>query len=258
VSRLVVVSNRVPSDSAKPAAGGLAVAMEAALGEHGGLWFGFSGDTVEGEPGPLQISERNGITYATTDLNAESYRDYYEGYANQTLWPLFHYRVDLAVFDRSTYERYHGVNKLFAERLMPLLERDDLVWVQDYHLIPLGEELRRLGCNLRLGFFLHTPFPTPEILTILYNHRRLIRSLLSYDQIGFQSPSDLRSFQDYVTRVFPNGRAEADGICSAHGLSVRAGVFPIGTEPNRLPNSPPPVTPCATARGSGKVCAGGI
>jgi trehalose 6-phosphate synthase len=231
VSRLVVVSNRVPSNSAKPAAGGLAVAMEAALGEHGGLWFGFSGDTVEGEPGPLQISERNGITYATTDLNAESYRDYYEGYANQTLWPLFHYRVDLAVFDRSTYERYHGVNKLFAERLMPLLERDDLVWVQDYHLIPLGEELRRLGCNLRLGFFLHTPFPTPEILTILYNHRRLIRSLLSYDQIGFQSPSDLRSFQDYVTRVFPNGRAEADGICSAHGLSVRAGVFPIGTEP---------------------------
>jgi trehalose 6-phosphate synthase len=232
VTRLVVVSNRVPTESAKPAAGGLAVAMEAALRENGGLWFGWSGDTVEGDPGPVESYERDGITFATTDLNLESYRGYYEGYANQTLWPLFHYRVDLAVFHRPMYEHYHAVNRLFAERLMPLLEDGDIVWVQDYHLIPLGEELRRLGCDRRLGFFLHTPFPAPEVLTILYNHRRLMRSLLSYDVVGFQSPSDLQSFQDYVSRVLEDGRAEPDGMVSAHGQSVKAGVFPIGIEPS--------------------------
>jgi trehalose 6-phosphate synthase len=231
LARLVVVSNRVPSESAKPVAGGLAVAMQAALHDNGGLWFGFSGDTVRGEPGPIEVAERDGITYATTDLNANSYRDYYEGYANQTLWPLFHYRVDLTVFDRATFAGYHGVNKLFAERLMPLLKDGDIIWVQDYHLIPLGEELRRLGCDRQLGFFLHTPFPAPEILATLYNHRRLVRAMLAYDLIGFQSPSDLRSFQDYVTRVLPDGRLEPDGTLSAYGLSVRAGAFPIGIEP---------------------------
>ena len=231
LNRLVVVSNRVPAESAKPAAGGLAVAMEAALRENGGLWFGWSGETVEGEPGPIGSYERDGITFATTDLNTESYRGYYEGYANQTLWPLFHYRVDLAVFHRPDYEHYLGVNRLFAERLMPLLEYGDIVWVQDYHLIPLGEELRRLGCDRRLGFFLHTPFPAPEVLTVLYNHRRLMRSLLSYDLVGFQSPSDMQSFHDYVSRVLEDGRAEPDGMVSAHGQSLKAGVFPIGTEP---------------------------
>ena len=232
MNRLVVVSNRVPTEAAQPAAGGLAVAMEAALGANGGLWFGWSGVTVEGDPGPVRISERDGITYATTDLSIERFRGYYEGYANQTLWPLFHYRVDLAVFDRADYEHYLGVNQLFAERLMPLLEDGDLIWVQDYHLIPLGEELRRFGCDKRIGFFLHTPFPTPEVLTVLYNHRRLVRSLLSYDLIGFQSPTDLRSFHDYITRVLSTGRADPDGAVSAYGQSVRAGVFPIGTEPS--------------------------
>jgi trehalose 6-phosphate synthase len=228
----VVVSNRVPTESAEPAAGGLAVAMEAALQDSGGgLWLGWSGETVDGEPGPIRISKRDGITYATSDLNLKRYQGYYEGYSNQTLWPLFHYRVDLAVFDRADYEHYLGVNKLFAERLMPLLEEGDLVWVQDYHLIPLGEELRRLGCERRIGFFLHTPFPTPEVFSALYNHRRLVRSLLSYDLVGFQSPTDLQSFHDYITRVLPGGRVDPDGTVSAYGQSVVTGVFPIGTEP---------------------------
>ena len=136
------------------------------------------------------------------------------------------------MFDRSAYEHYDSVNRLFAERLMPLLEDGDIVWVQDYHLIPLGEELRRLGCNRRLGFFLHTPFPTPEVLAVLYTHRRLVRALLSYDLIGFQSPIDLQAFHDYVTRILPDGRVEPDGTVSAHGQSVKAGVFPIGIEPS--------------------------
>jgi trehalose 6-phosphate synthase len=232
LSRLVVVSNRVPAESAKPAAGGLAVAMEAALRENGGLWFGWSGETVPGEPGPVESYERDGITFATTDLNADAYRGYYEGFANQTLWPMFHYRADLAVFERHDFEDYHKVNQLFAERLMPLLEDGDIVWVQDYHLIPLGEELRKLGCNRRIGFFLHTPFPTPEVFTILINHRRLVRSLTAYNLVGFQSPTDLQAFHDYISRVVTNGRVNADGTVEAHGRRIAAGVFPIGIEPS--------------------------
>jgi trehalose 6-phosphate synthase len=85
------------------------------------------------------------------------------------------------VFDRATFADYHGVNKLFAERLMPLLEDGDIVWVQDYHLIPLGEELRRLGCDRQLGFFLHTPFPAPDVLTTLIQPSPAGARLLAYD-----------------------------------------------------------------------------
>jgi trehalose 6-phosphate synthase len=230
LNRLVVVSNRVPAESAKPAAGGLAVAMEAALRDNGGLWFGWSGETVRGEPGPVDSYERDGITFATTDLNADAYRGYYEGFANQTLWPMFHYRADLAVFERHDFADYHKVNTLFAERLMPLLEDGDIVWVQDYHLIPLGDELRRLGCERRIGFFLHTPFPTPDVFTILINHRRLVRALMAYDLVGFQSPTDLQAFHDYISRVVTDGRVNSDGTVEAHGRRVRAGVFPIGIE----------------------------
>lgn len=231
MSRLVIVSNRVPSPGGQPAAGGLATALSSALRESGGLWLGWSGRTVQGSVGATEFREEDGITYATVDLTETSHSGFYEGYANQTLWPLFHYRVDLAVFDRTTFDHYMDVNRLFAERLMPLLRHGDLVWVQDYHLIPLGEELRRQGCELRLGFFLHTPFPAPEILTSLFNHKRLVRSLLAYDLVGFQSPTDLRSFRDHVVQELRDGRWDADGRVSAYGQSTKAGAFPISIDP---------------------------
>jgi trehalose 6-phosphate synthase len=231
VSRLVVVSNRVPSAEGKPAAGGLAVAMTSALQKSGGLWFGWSGCAVENPVGPAEFRDQDGITYATVDLSRTSHHGYYEGYANQTLWPLFHYRLDLTVFDRSTFEQYRAVNVLFAERLAPLLDPDDLIWVQDYHLIPLGEELRRLGCRQRIGFFLHTPFPAPEILVTLFNHKRLARALLNYDLIGYQTPDDLKSFRDYVVQELRNGHVFEDGRVGAYDVPTRAGAFPISIDP---------------------------
>jgi trehalose 6-phosphate synthase len=229
VSRLVVASNRVPSPDGEPAAGGLAVALRAALREAGGLWFGWSGE-ISKETSETRLRDQDGISYATVDLSAVNYQGYYEGYANQTLWPLFHYRVDLTVFDRGVFEHYRLVNELFAERLAPLLKADDLVWIHDYHLIPLGEELRRRGCRQRVGFFLHTPFPAPEILVTLFNHRRLVRSLLAYDLVGFQTPEDLRSFRDYVVQELRDGRVEGDSV-SAYGQHARAEAFPIGIDP---------------------------
>jgi trehalose 6-phosphate synthase len=232
MSRVIAVSNRVPAPGGEPAAGGLATALRSALQQSGGLWFGWSGETVEGTPGEVSLREEDGISYATMDLDAADHHGYYEGYSNQILWPLFHSRVDLVVFDREPFDQYESVNRQFAERLAPLLRPDDIIWVHDYHLIPLGEELRRLGCRQRIGFFLHTPFPPPELLVTLFNHMRLVRALVSYDLVGFQAPDDLRSFQDYVVQELHDGEVSTDGTVSAFGETVQSGVFPIGIDPD--------------------------
>ena len=161
VSRLVVVSNRVtPITGSKAAtAGGLAVGVLAALRETGGIWFGWSGETIEsGTPIPKVVRTGN-ITYITIDLPQAEFERYYGGFANRTLWPLFHYRLDLSSFDRDWYVSYRRVNQLFAEQLYPYLRDDDLIWVHDYHLIPLGEELRQLG--IRLAHRLLPAHPVP-------------------------------------------------------------------------------------------------
>ncbi|HYD29821.1 MAG TPA: alpha,alpha-trehalose-phosphate synthase (UDP-forming) [Azospirillaceae bacterium] len=198
-SRLVVVSNRVaPVDEGKQATGGLAVAVLAALKKSGGVWFGWSGE-VSAEPAEQPALAHAGrLTYATLDLDPRDYEEYYNGFANSTLWPLFHYRLGLTSFSRRTYDGYIRVNARFASQLAPLLQPGDMIWVHDYHLIPLGELLRRQGVEGRMGFFLHTPFPAPEILAALPTHDRLVRSLCAYDVVGFQTVGDLRCFADYL------------------------------------------------------------
>ena len=228
MDRLVIVSNRVAPIVKTATAGGLAVGLKAALQADGGLWFGWSGTVAEGPAEPT-LAEADGVTYATLDLTAEDYAEYYGGYANRTLWPLFHYRVDLTVFDRRYYEGYQRVNALFARHLRPLLKPGDAVWVHDYHLIPLGEELRAAGAAAPLGFFLHVPFPAPQILTTLFNHKRLVRHLLAYDLVGFQTPGDLQAFHDYVTGEI-GGTVNPDGVVEAYGRRVHTGTFPIGID----------------------------
>ena len=227
MKRLVVVSNRIAPIGKEASAGGLAVGLKAALQARGGLWFGWSG-RVKDEPGEVQLTDADGTSYATIDLNAEDYDEYYGGYANRTLWPLFHYRVDLAVFDRRYYQGYQRVNALFARHLRPLLAPGDVVWVHDYHLMPFGEELRALGSSAPLGFFLHTPFPVPEVLTTLFNHKRLVRHLLAYDVVGFQTPGDLKAFEEHVLDEL--GGKVSEGTAEAYGRRVRTGVFPIGID----------------------------
>src|SRR5690606_27140720 len=114
----------------------------AALREYSGVWFGWSGNATPQYTGQISMQRVGGVTVATIDLEDQDIEEYYNGYANRTLWPLFHYRIDLTQYERSYGEGYARVNKRFAETLVPLIEPDDIVWVQDYHLIPLGRELR--------------------------------------------------------------------------------------------------------------------
>jgi trehalose 6-phosphate synthase len=178
MSRLIVVSNRVnppPSredgGEGEGSVGGLAMALAAALREYSGIWFGWSGKTTEKFTGQLSMQRVDGVTTATVDLEEGDYQEYYNGYANKTLWPLFHYRVDLTAYDRSFGEGYDRVNKRFAETLRPLIEPDDVIWVHDYHLIPMARELRRMGVTNRIGFFLHIPWPAHQLVVTLPRHR---------------------------------------------------------------------------------------
>ncbi|MCF8480310.1 MAG: alpha,alpha-trehalose-phosphate synthase (UDP-forming) [Rhodospirillum sp.] len=230
MSRLVVVSNRVavPDDQAARA-GGLAVALREALQANGGIWFGWSGKTTSASAKEPRIIEHPPVTYAVVDLARKDYNEYYNGFANRTLWPLFHYRMSLAEFHRENYAGYLRVNTLFAELLRPLLKTDDTVWIHDYHILPLGKELRRLGAENRMGIFLHTPFPALEVLLALPSHARLARSLCSYDIVGFQTENDRRSFKDYILHE-ARGEILDNDLVRAYGRTFMAKVYPIGIE----------------------------
>jgi trehalose 6-phosphate synthase len=232
MSRLIVISNRVsaprPNDP-KGAQGGLSVALAAALREYRGIWFGWSGNKVDEFTGHIDLQRHGGVTTATIDLEAQDVEEYYNGYANRTLWPLFHYRIDLAEYDRSFAGGYERVNERFAETASPLIEPDDLVWVHDYHLIPLGAQLRERGLKNRMGFFLHIPFPPSRLLVSLPFHEGLVLSLLAYDVIGFQTEEWLESFRHYVEREL-GGHCEPDGTIHVGDRSVHAAAYPIGID----------------------------
>ncbi|MCH6590298.1 MAG: alpha,alpha-trehalose-phosphate synthase (UDP-forming) [Proteobacteria bacterium] len=230
MSRLVVVSNRVAvTPDAKTRAGGLAVALQDALRKHGGVWFGWSGKVVPKTTAEPTITKDGAITYATVDLSRKNWAEYYNGFANRSLWPLFHYRLDLTAFSKQNYSGYLRVNTMFAEKLLPLLKPGDLIWVHDYHLIPMGEELRKKGVTQPMGFFLHTPFPAMEIFTALPSHYALVRALCSYDVVGFQTENDLRAFLDYIIHE-AGGSILGDHLIRAFGRTVRVEVFPIGID----------------------------
>lgn len=234
MNRLVVVSNRVaPIDEGKPAAGGLAIGVLGALREIGGIWFGWNGEIV-GTPSPKpDLTKAGYLTYATIGMTRRDHTEYYSGFANSTLWPLFHYRLDLTKFNRRHYAGYLRVNSRFASALSPMLRHEDIIWIHDYHLIPLGQELRRLGVNQPMGFFLHTPFPALEILVALPRHEDLIKALCAYDLVGFQTVTDLAAFHDYIV-LEAKGKVLPDGVVQAFGRTFKADVFPIGVDVEEL------------------------
>lgn len=242
MSRLIVVSNRVnpPTTEGDESVGGLAVALAASLRQSSGLWFGWSGRTTARFSGQLKIERIGGVSTATVDLEQADVDEYYNGYANKTLWPLLHYRTDLAVYDLAFMDGYRRVNSRFADTLAPLLQPDDTIWVHDYHLIPLGSELRRLGIGNRIGFFLHVPWPASQVIINLPRHAELVEALFQYDLVGFQTQDYLQAFQEYVLSQ-AGGAVVRPGLVRAFGRMLRVDAFPVGidaAEFKRLSASP--------------------
>ena len=219
MKRLVIVSNRVPNPGERgPTAGGLAVALRDAIARRETLWFGWSGHTADVTASQPSESQHGKLTIATLDLGREDYRHYYQGFANATLWPTLHYRLGLALFDRQDYVGYRAVNAAFAAALAPLLRPDDLVWVHDFHLFPLGAELRAGGATQRMGFFLHVPFPPRALFCTLPRGRELLRDLAAFDVIGVQTGEDA---ENLAAALLAEGMPEA---------AARVTAFPVGID----------------------------
>jgi len=231
MSRLVVVSDRL-TDPRKSAAGAQAVALPEILRRAGGLWFGWSGKvltTDAQDDAALHVYQAGGVTLAELDLCVADHDAYYRGYANDVLWPVFHNRLDLAQFAAEHLQDYQRVNQLFARRLMPLLQPDDLIWIHDYHLIPLAAELRALGCRNRIGFFLHIPLSSQQTLVAIPAHEWLLRAFFAYDLLGFQSATDLAHFSHYVGAEAGTEHL-GNGCFRAFNNTVCAAVFPVGID----------------------------
>ena len=229
MSRLVVVSNRVaPITEGEPTSGGLAAGVLDALKQHGGIWFGWSGEIADA-PASAAIAERTvgPITLFTVDLSRRDYDEFYRGFANGTLWPTLHYQVGHARFSWTEFAGYRRVNERFARALAELVRPDDLIWAHDYHLLCLAEALRAAGLRNRIGLFLHTPFPAPAVFMTDPAHAELIRAMCRFDLLGFQTETDRTAFTDYVVRE-AGGTALDEEFLSAFGCTLRTGVYPIG------------------------------
>jgi trehalose 6-phosphate synthase len=235
MNRLVVVSNRVPALAAAGAqAGGLAVALEALMEQRGGLWFGWSGRT---EPAPSETPRRidaGRVRYATLDLSPEEHDRYYNEFSNSTLWPLLHSMPELMTFDRRNALAYRGVNQRFTDALVPLLGTDDMIWIHDYHLMCMPALLRAQDVRCPIGFFLHIPFPSPDVLASVPEAGALVRDLLACDLIGFQTQNDLDNFAEAAVRLAGAERLSGNclGIAWPDGTDhrVRLGAFPVEIE----------------------------
>ncbi|ODT19741.1 MAG: alpha,alpha-trehalose-phosphate synthase [Hyphomicrobium sp. SCN 65-11] len=234
MSRLIVASNRVTDIDKAVQSGGLAVALEDALQRGRGLWFGWDGTTVDEDASlGIKLQQHNGIRTATIPLTRRDYEEYYLGFSNRALWPTFHYRLDLAHFEHAFLEGYRRVNQRLAQSLAALIEPDDLIWVHDYHLIPLAEELRQQGVKERIGFFLHIPFPSPDFFSAIPDHAWLAEVMFAYDVAGFQTTSDAANFIRYVVEN-AGGEALGDDRVRAYGKTIIARAFPIGIDPDSV------------------------
>jgi trehalose 6-phosphate synthase len=232
---LVVISNRVARGKAnEPMTGGLAAALLPVVEKSGAIWVGSSGRVRDGaQKEPFAEIEALGAgALAMLDLPAAHYGGYYEGFANSALWPALHSRADLIRASQEDYLSYREVNAFMARALLRFAKPDTAFWIQDYHFLALGAELRNLGLTQPLGFFLHTPWPARNVIAGVPHHRELIEAMLAYDLIGFQTQDDCENFLSYVESDL--GLVVDDGVvASPHGKS-RVAVFPIGIDPGKF------------------------
>jgi trehalose 6-phosphate synthase len=230
VVRVVVVSNRVArAKPDEPIAGGLAAALLPTVKTFGAVWVGSSGRLQDSDKDSFAEIEAFGNgALATVDLPKAYYHGFYEGFSNSVLWPALHSRADMIRSDAEAYRCYREINAYMARSLVRFCAPDVHFWVQDYHFLTLALELRQLGVEQKIGFFLHTPWPERSTASAIPNHRDIVQAMLAYDLIGFQTKEDELNFIDYVKGELGLTIVD-DQIASSHGL-CGLGTFPIGID----------------------------
>jgi len=214
--------------------GGLAAALLPVVEKSGAIWVGSSGrvrDGVQKEPF-AEIEALGAGALALLDLPAAHYGGYYEGFANSALWPALHSRSDLIRVSQGDYLSYREVNAFMARALLRFNKPDTAFWVQDYHFLALGAELRDLGVTGPIGFFLHTPWPASSVVEGVPHHRDLIEAMLAYDLVGFQTEEDCENFLSYARETL-GLKVHGDVVMSRHGRT-RLSVFPIGIDADKF------------------------
>ena len=229
---VIVVSNRVArAKSDEPIAGGLAAALIPMVRDSGAIWVGSSGETADAaqtKDSVPQIETLGTGALATVDMPAKHYRGYYEGFANSALWPALHSRPDLIRVTADEYTCYREVNAFMARALQGFDAPDAVFWIQDYHFLALGAEMRRLQIGRPLGFFLHTPWADRRTMAAVPHHADLVEAMLSYDLIGFQTDDDRENFEDYLH--FELGLSVFDGTVTSRAGLTHLATFPIGID----------------------------
>ncbi|HSN22487.1 MAG TPA: trehalose-6-phosphate synthase [Usitatibacter sp.] len=246
-SRLVVVSNRLPFAFrrspaggwvAEPGSGGLVSALMPVLRDRGGTWIGWPGAAGSAREFSAALDAAGteaGYRLVAVPLDDDEVREFYLGFANEIVWPLFHDLPSLCNFDPAYWRTYQRVNEKYARAVAARSGRGDFVWVHDYHLMSVGAELRALGSQARLGFFLHIPFPAPDIFMKLPWRKPLLEAALRYDLLGFQTARDRRNFVACVDALVEGARVEGRGsVVTVHTPqgTAHAGSFPISIDYN--------------------------
>ncbi len=243
-SRLIVASNRLPLSlnrspsggwEAQPAAGGLVHALKYVLEQRGGKWFGWSGvATDDGVSEALEAASKE-LAYEMrpVPLSADQVENYYFGFSNEVLWPLFHDMVSRCQFIPAYWQSYDEVNALFARQIAAETSDQDFIWVQDYHLISVARHLKRIGKRRRTGFFLHIPFPPVDIYLKMPWRFQILEALLAYDTVGFQTVRDVQNFVSCVRELLTGVTVHSVDdvyVASTGGHNTTIGNFPIGID----------------------------
>lgn len=241
---LLIVSNRLPiviknedgEWTIQPGSGGLVTALKPVLRQFGGSWIGWPGNVLEDAPVDQllgQLGEELGCHFRPVTLSEDLVEGFYYGFSNETLWPLFHDLLGHATFEEDKWNAYVRSNEIFSDVLRENVQPDNIVWVHDYQLILVGKNLRGAGITNPLVYFLHIPFPPPDIFARLPWRKQLLESLLAYDLVGFQSIRDLRNFAQCVRQFVPEARVSAGKVLTKIVLPDRiidAGAFPISID----------------------------
>ncbi len=230
---VIIVANRLPvqrmrrtdpTERWEESPGGLTTALKPVLERHGGKWVGWSGSAG---PAPQPFAF-DGMDLRPIALTAGEVETYYQGFSNRTLWPLYHDAIRTPEFRREWWEPYVAVNKRFAKRVATIAKREHRVWIHDYHLQLVPGLLRKLRPDLRIGFFLHIPFPPEELFAWLPWRREILEGLLGADVVGFQTHGSAQNFSR-LARAYTDAEG-IDTLLTFNGRDVRVGSFPISID----------------------------
>ena len=243
IERLVITSNRLPfvlvrdGDDwrCEPGSGGLVTALAPVLRDRGGLWIGWPGThEIDNLAGALEFaSSKAGYMMKAVPLDRDEIDKYYIGLSNEVIWPLFHDLQAYCNFDPSYWDMYKKINNRFAAVIANNTEKNDFVWVHDYHLMNVAQELRAMNVRSKIGFFLHIPFPPMDIFLSLPWRSEILHALLEYDIIGFQTIRDRRNFLHCLRSLIGGIRVHGKGqvvTLNVPGRTIRIGAFPISID----------------------------